>query len=128
MRWILMTMFIAMVGGLAAPALAQEGSLLQFSRRGWGLGSSSEIQEAEGLNVQLEVIQRDTILGEPKIYVRGRFCNSGHQPWTGGQRLSERSLRTTHASLHVPANGCRTWTEWMPASVQTIYVFLRRGQ
>lgn len=122
------TLCVALVVvSLASAAKAQDGATLVFSRGGWDVGAVSETQYGQGLSVQLEAIQRDTIAGEPKIYIRARFCNSGYQPWIGGQRLSERNLQITHASLRVPANECRSWTEWMPRNVQSIFVYLRRA-
>lgn len=113
------------IAGIASPAMAQDGTTLAFPRDGWDVGAISETQSGHGLTVQLQVIQRDVISGEPMIYVRARFCNLGFQPWSGGQRVSSRNVQATKATLRVPVNECRTWTEWLPRNVQTIYVYLQ---
>lgn len=116
----------------AQPAFAQDGTTLVFSSNFWDVGSSSETRFMEGLTVSLKVVQRDNISGRDMIYVRGTFCNKGENygqgDWTGGQRISDEDRGTAHASLRVPGNQCRSWSEWLPANVRRIYVYVRRDR
>lgn len=128
MRLAQIIIFGAMTVATATPACAQGGQSIEFRQSGWAVGSSLGPYTGQGVSVTLEVTQRDTILGVPSLYFRGRFCNQGAATWNGGQRISNVDRQTTHASLNIPIGECRTWSEWLPADVGSVYVYVRRDQ
>lgn len=108
-----------------APASAQSGTSLSFTSDDWANEGFTRTQYAQGIQVRVEFVRREEVLGENKFYVRGEFCNRGsEQPWRGGQRISGTEQMRSHAALNIAPGQCRTWSEYVPANVRTIYVYV----
>lgn len=95
---------------------------------GFREGDSTVTLSAQGLNVTVTITDAQDILGQPRIYARGEFCNTLTSRWVGGQRISNiDSGGRTHATIRVDPGQCRSWSEWIAAGATTIYVVVQGG-
>lgn len=117
--------FATAIGLVAAAnqAHAQERLAFDLPVPRHAVGSRTTSQNAQGLSVEVSILQLNVTEGKSRVCVR--FQNDGTSEWRGGYRLTDRNDGTTFATINIVPRDYRTRCESLPV-VPTYFVVLRR--